>query len=306
MKITWNTKEIHRTMVLLAILPAIIFSITGCSTTSRTLADISNTAQDHYVCTYDGVRHDFIVELPENPEGSPLVIMLPGAGGTAESFRLDTGFHEKACQRGYTVVYVTGAPDPGDSISSVVWNYDDGRSGNDDIGFLKALAEFIQENFHTDPEKCFAAGFSNGAFMCHRLALEASDTFRAVIAVAGTVSETTWENRPASSTAGLLQIAGEKDDVIPKLIDGSAKYSDFPSIEEVISYYSSVNGLGNMEVCGIGKGSTLTEYTGDDSSGQVWFLYVRDGRHSWSAESVTGIDTNSLIIDFLDSCQPIE
>ena len=179
MERTWKTKEITGILVLLAILPAVVLSFTGCASTNRNLEDISTNAPNHYVCTYDGVRHDFIVELPENPEGSPLVIMLPGAGGTAESFRLDTGFHEKACQRGYTVVYVTGAPDPGDSISSVVWNYDDGRSGNDDIGFLKALAAFIQENFHTDPEKCFAAGFSNGAFMCHRLALDASDTFRA-------------------------------------------------------------------------------------------------------------------------------
>lgn len=287
-----------KTILTAAALVAILLFMTGCSTTRHGLADIATIAPDHYVCTYDGVRHDFIVDLPDDPEGSPLVLMLPGAGGTAESFRLDTRFHETACPRGYTVVYVTGAPAPGDSTSSVVWNYDDGRPGNDDVGFLNALASFMQVDFHTDPEKCFAAGFSNGAFMCHRLALEASGTFKAVIAVGGTVSEKTWENRPASSTAGLLQIAGEKDDVIPKLIDGSANYSRFPAIEDVIAYYS--DGLEPAEVLEIGKGSTLTEYK-DDSDKQVWFLLVEDGRHSWSAESVTGIDTNRIILDFLES-----
>jgi len=54
------------------------------------------------------------------------------------------------------------------------------------------------------------------------------------------------------------------------------------------------------EVPEIGKGSTLTEYK-DDSDKQVWFLLVEDGRHSWSAESVTGIDTNRIILDFLES-----
>ena len=275
--------------------------MSGCSTTGLCLEDITPTAPNRYVCTYGGVRHDFIVDLPEKVEGSPLVIMLPGAGGTAESFRFDTLFHETACPNGYTVVYVTGASEPGDSTSQVAWNHEGRKSGNDDTGFLKALASFIHESFHTDPKRCFAAGFSNGAFMCHRLALEASDTFSAVISVAGTMSENTWKNRPVICTTSLLLIAGEKDNVIPKLSDGSAYYSTFPAIEEVIEYYSSANGLESMTVREFGKSSTLTEYSGTDSANQVWFLYVKAGRHSWSAEKVTGIDTNRLIIDFLES-----
>ena len=299
MERTWKTKEITGLLVLLAILTAVVLSITGCTSTNRNLEDISTNAPNHYICTYDGVKHDFIVDTPENPEGSPLVIMLPGAGGTAESFRMDTRFHETACPLGYTVVYVTGAPEPGDQTSPVVWNHEGSKTGNDDAGFLKALAEFIHETYHTDHDDCFAAGFSNGAFMCHRLALEASDAFKAVISVAGTMSGNTWNNKPGECTASLLQIAGEKDDVIPKLSDGSAKYSKFPAIEDVIGYYTK--GLDTVEVREIGKGSTLTEYFGNDTERQVWFLFVRDGRHSWSAGSMTGIDTNRLIIDFLES-----
>lgn len=294
-----SAKAIRMAVVLVTIMTAILLFMTGCSTTRHGLADISTIAPDRYVCTYDGVRHDFIVDLPDDPEGSPLVLMLPGAGGTAESFRLDTRFHETACPLGYTVVYVAGAPEPGDPTSPVVWNHEGSKTGNDDVGFLKALAGFIHETYLTDHHHCFAAGFSNGAFMCHRLAMEASDTFKAVISVAGTMSGNTWRNRPSENTTSLLQIAGEKDDVIPKLSDGSAKYSKFPAIEDVIVYYS--NGLEPAEITEIGKGSTLTEYEDDDSDNQVWFLYIKDGRHSWSAESVTGIDTNSLIIDFLES-----
>ena len=88
MERTWKTKEITGILVLLAILPAVVLSITGCASTNRNLEDISTNAPNHYVCTYDGVRHDFIVELPENPEGSPLVIL-----------QLDIGF----CQRSLTM-----------------------------------------------------------------------------------------------------------------------------------------------------------------------------------------------------------
>lgn len=285
----------RRTIYLTAVLTVILLCFAGCFSTRYNLEDISETTPNHYVCTYDGVKHDFIVDTPENGEGSSLVIMLPGSGGTAESFRQSTLFHDTACPNGYTVVYVTGAQDPADPTSATSWNHNGRKDGNDDVGFLKALASFIQEQYHTDPKRCFAAGFSNGAFMCHRLALEASDTFSAVISVAGTMSDNTWKSRPKSCTTSLLQIAGEKDDVIPKFSDNSAKYSAFPAIEEVIDYYAS--GLDLTDVRKIGKESTLTEY--GNLSRQVWFLYVKDGRHSWSAESVSAINTNTIIIEFL-------
>ena len=284
-----------RRIINLTAVLIILLCFAGCSSTRVHIEDTPSPGR--YVCTYEGVKHDFIVDTPENPEGSPLVIMLPGAGGTAESFRQSTLFHETACPNGCTVVYVTGAPNPGDPSSPVSWNHDGKKTGNDDVGFLMALASFIQKTFNTDSKKCYAAGFSNGAFMCHRLAVEASDTFSAVIPVAGTMSDSVWNKVPDVCNISLLQITGEKDLVIPKFSDGSAKYSSFPSIEEVIGYYE--DGLEMKAVREIGKDSTLTIY--GDSSREVWYLFVKDGRHSWSAEDVTGIDTNALIVDFLKS-----
>ena len=294
-------REIHARTAVLPVLMAVLLMLISSCVTKATLEDISPTASNSYSCTYDGVKHDFIVDLPENPEGSALILMLPGAGGTSGSFRQDTLFHEYACPKGYTVVYVTGARNPADATSPVAWNHEGRKNGNDDTGFLKALAAFISREYHTDPKRCYAAGFSNGAFMCHHLALESSDTFSAVIAVAGTMSADTWEHRHDGCTVSLLQIAGEKDSVIPRQKDGSSKYSPFPSIEKVIDHYTVTNGLGVVEVDKIGKESVLTKYTGAQNSNQVWFLLVKDGRHSWSAESVTGINTGRLILEFLES-----
>ena len=294
-------REIHARTAVLPVLMAVLLVLISSCVTKATLEDISPTASNSYSCTYDGVKHDFIVDLPENPEGSALILMLPGAGGTSGSFRQDTLFHEYACPKGYTVVYVTGARNPADATSPVAWNHEGRKNGNDDTGFLKALAAFISREYHTDPKRCYAAGFSNGAFMCHRLAAKASDTFTAVVSVAGTMSADTWKNRPDRLSISLLQITGEKDNTIPGNKNGSSKYSAFPAIEDVIDYYRVANCLENTLAEEIGTGSILTKTSSPSTGNQVWFLHVKDGRHSWSAESVTGINTGRLILEFLES-----
>ena len=253
----------------------------------------------YYTCTFDGVSHGFIVDLPEKAEGSPLILMLPGYGGTAESFRLETQFEKEANPLGYTVVYVTGAPDPADKTSAVGWNSGIGRSEKQDVAFLVSLAEYLQQCYRLDSSRTYAAGFSNGAFMAHRLALEAGDTFSAAVSVAGTVSESVWAARPAACSVSLLQITGEKDDVVPKKSDGSFRYAQSPAIEDVISYYAE--GLELQETRPVGKGSVLAEYGSSLSGRHVWHLMVKEGRHSWPGERVTGVATSRFILEFLES-----
>ena len=264
-----------------------------------TLENIARVSDGHYTCTFDGIRHAFIVDLPEKAEGSPLILMLHGYGGTAESFRAETGFEKDANPLGYTVVYVTGAPNPDDKTSSNSWNSGIGISPNQDVGFLVALTEYLQQEYFLDKQHSFAVGYSNGAFMVHRLALEASSTFSAVVSVAGTVPASIWAERNNQCSAGLLQITGEKDDVIPKHSDGSAQYTKGPAIEDVIEYYAAANGLKMQEVLTAGKKSVLTKYGSPATDRQVWHLVVKDGRHSWSGERVTGINTNRLILEYL-------
>ncbi len=297
------------------------------SVSGNKIENIALTGDGHYTCTFDGVEHDLILDLPEDsdgnpvdPKGSPLILMLHGYGSTAEAFRRDTGFHEDANKKGYTVVYVTGAPNPGDATSAAGWNYDAIDSGNKDVDFLKALVSYMEDQYQTDRTRRFAIGFSNGGFMCHRLAIEAADTFSAVVSVSGMMPEHIWAERPDTLHVSVFQLTGEKDDTIPKNSDGSARYAKAPAIEEVIEYYASANSLKLNETQTAGKDSVLTKYEKESSlsddaaklrsdpetkdrkdraGSHVWHLVVKDGRHSWSAENVTGINTNQLILEFL-------
>ena len=268
---------------------------------SYIIEDVCETEPGRYICSYDGVKHDFIIDFPVNAEHAPLIIMLHGYGESAESFRIKTGFEKDATALGYAVVYVTGAPSPEDATSASGWNSGIALSGNKDVDFLCGLVNYLCDTYNLDSSHVFAVGFSNGAFMTHRLAMEADDTFTGIVSVAGMMPESVWENKVGGNIS-VFQITGEKDDVVPKNSDGSAKYAKAPAIEDVMDYYVENNGLTLMENETVGKKSTLTKYGADGTNTKVWNLFIPDGRHSWPDENITGININQIILQW---CQTV-
>lgn len=248
---------------------------------------------------YDGVKHDYLLELPENYDNAPLIVMLPGYGNSAESMRTETNFDAMATSQGYAVVYVNGAPNPNDSTSSMGWNSGVGESGNKDVEFLCALVNDLCITYSFDPNRVYAVGFSNGAFMTHRLALEANDIFSAVVSVSGMMPASIWDERNPDNKVSIFQITGGQDDVIPQYENGSAQYAQDPAIEEVMDYYMESNNVDLTEKRIVGNNSTLKIFTSSEGGNQVWNLYIPDGVHSWPDERYTGININSLILEFL-------
>lgn len=277
----------------------LLLSVMGCAQAAE--LTVEHLKENTYSSSFDGVTHRFVLVLPEECEGAPLVVMLPGYGNTAESFRTTVHFEQDAGPRGYAVVYVTGARDPNNSISSVGWNSGIGAEGNDDVGFLTALTAWLQKEYGLDDRRTFAVGFSNGAFMVHRLAMEAGDTFSACVSVAGMMPAKIWQARNEVNAVSFFEIYGEKDDVVPKNSDGSAAYAKDPAIEEVMSYWAASNGLDRCETEEIGNGSVLTKCGGSQTAHQVWDLVIKNGRHSWPAPELNRIDANALILEFFQT-----
>lgn len=280
---------------------AIVLILDGCSNTNCVVEDVTEIGEEKYTCSYEGVKHEFILDLPQTVENAPLVLMLHGYGESAEGFKSMTAFDKDANELGYAVAYVTGAPNPGDSTSARGWNSGIGSSGNNDVDFLKGLSNYLCETYRLDVGRTYAVGFSNGAFMTHRLALEANDTFEAIVSVSGKMPERVWKNRPQEAAISVFLITGQKDDVVPKNSDGSAKYSQDPAIEDVIEYYVSANDLTIIDDATVGKSSELTTYKSNDKVNQVWDLLITDGSHSWPEERYTGININQMILEFLST-----
>ena len=276
----------------------------GCGKKEKQKYTLENVVQESdtkITCTFDGVEHYVVLHLPEKTEGAPLVLMLHGHGESPERFSEMSHFEDMANEKGYGVVYVSGSVHAGDPTKLAGWNSGIYTEGNRDVDFLVTLAEYLQETYLFDAERTYAAGFSNGAFMTHRLAMEASDTFSAVVSVAGKMPVQLWEDRNKKNDVSVLQITGEKDDVVPKNSDGSAKSSKDPAIEEVMEYWAESNGLELTETVVVGERGTLTKYESEEKASKVWHVFIEEARHSWYGEMINKVDSNTVILDFFES-----
>ena len=290
-----------RSLCILAMLLAFVFGCAQAKAESPEIEDMEQISENSFSCSFDGVKHRFLLYLPDEPAGAPLVVMLPGYGNTAESFRTAVHFEVEANACGYAVVYVTGAPDPNSPTSAVGWHSELGTDGNRDAEFLVSLTEVLQAEYSLDPKNAYVIGFSNGGLMVHRLSAEASDTFSAFVSVAGWMPKSVWNVRGESVEFGFFQITGEKDDAVPKNSDGSARYAKDPAIEDVMNYLAESNGLDHHATDIIGKGSVLTKHSSSEKPQEIWHLLVANGRHSWPSEQFNGINTNALILEFFEA-----
>jgi poly(3-hydroxybutyrate) depolymerase len=261
------------------------------------IASVTDAGNGKYTCTYDDVEHDFILCAPEETAGAPLIVLLHGYGKSAESMKSETKFDVEANAAGYGVLYVSGSCSPYVTPKLLGWNSGikgHGIEGYDDVGFLIALANYMKQEYSFAEDRIYACGFSNGAVMMHRLAMENDGTYSGFISVAGKMAESVWENKNETNDVSFFQITGGKDDFVPKRGDENAEPSTSPAIEDVMDYWVTTSGLSLSETVELENGE-LKKYSADGKKNQVWDLFVKDGTHSWAS------DTNAWILEFIES-----
>jgi predicted esterase len=180
---------------------------------------MSETVTD--ALTIGGRQRGFTIRLPREAPGDrpvPLVLMLHGnqsGGGLADrggsTMREWTTFDEQADAWGVAVAYPDGF--------GGCWA--DGRgvtaadeSGVDDVAFLRALIDWSAGRHGTAPDRTVVAGISNGAFMAHRLAAEASGQVAVLAAVAGGLPAALLDVRPDHAVSAML-VNGTADKLQP-------------------------------------------------------------------------------------------
>ncbi len=287
------------TIMLIGLMAA--FILAGCSSSGPKLENVELEKDNKYKCTFEGVEHEFVISLPQESKNAPLIVMLHGAGDSAENFRLTSGFDDDALPKGYAVCYAAGTVNGKAGRNYRSWNYGRLEPDYNDVGFIKALVNYLVDEYSLDKDHVFCAGFSNGGFMNFRLALEAQDTFLACTSVGGDLCKTLWVERPEKNDVGMLVVYGENDESIPKNSDGSAKTALDPAIEDVIDYMASTNGLEKQSEGEIGKGSTIRKYGADSDKEIVWGVLVKDAKHAWYTEETDGINTNKLVLEFFEN-----
>ncbi len=161
--------------------------------------------------------------------GWPVVLLLHGAGGSAEQMLRTTGWRDVARRERFVLVAADGTPSDESRRARFVGNMRTWNSGVgaglstgentafakriDDVGFLIALLDTVSARTRVDPKRVFVAGHSNGAGMSYRVAAEHPERFAAVGVMAGHLFDDA--PRTLSVSVPLVQIVGDRDPLVP-------------------------------------------------------------------------------------------
>ncbi|MFB9837489.1 alpha/beta hydrolase family esterase [Actinoallomurus acaciae] len=238
-----------------------------------------------------GRERGFTLRPPRAAPGDrpvPLVLVLHGNnpdGSGGRMMREWTTFDAQADRRGFAIAYPDG--------HQGCWA--DGRgvttadeAGVDDVAFLTAIVDWSAERYGTSPDRTVVAGISNGAFMAHRLALEASARVAVMAAVAGQLPAALLGVRPAHAVSAML-IHGTADTLSP--IDGGYSRRRGPDGEprgRTLSLRETAGHWRAIDRCPPGPGETHTtelssRTTAEAGAGgtRVVAWTVFGGGHTW-------------------------
>lgn len=274
---------------------------------------------------HDGGRRDYAIHIPPTPTGGPrpLLLSLHGAGGSAEISARATGWADKADREGFVVAFPESTRlDPSRPVAFLsnpsFWNAGTGigfPAAVDDVGFLRALVGVIKRRTPIDPDRVYAAGFSNGAAMAMRLAVEAPEEFAAIAAVAGHL----WvRDRRPTPVPGLIYIAGDADPMSPweggRFTTPWGRKFTSPPVRETYELWASWLGPHERRIEARSDGVTLERFGPDAAGAKVHVHRIGGCGHVWPggpavlAERITGpltdkLNATEVIWEFFSSCR---
>ncbi len=166
-----------------------------------------------------GATRTAFVRAPAVEPGRPcpLVLGFHGGGGNAPGYIDNSQLFAKAEAAGFISVCPQGTPVPfpipGDHR---IWNsgseYERASGGIDDVLFTRRLIEAVARAYPIDRRRIFVTGFSNGAQMAYRLALELADQVAAIAPMSG--GRLAGSERPARPVP-VMHFHGTADSVYP-------------------------------------------------------------------------------------------
>lgn len=278
---------------------------------------VETTSDPGFSMPYGGRTRSYFLHLPKGYEPSrryPLLFVLHGGMGSGALIAERTGFNELADREGFIVVYPNGTG--WSDLSMLTWN-----AGHccfyardekvDDVGFISALLDKIQQNYRVDSEQIFATGFSNGGMLAYRVGAQLSERFRAVAVVSGNIGGYAFSGAP------LIQIPRPKVPVSVLAIHGKADEQVAfsggrgertvgaridQSVEEALAFWRQANDCDSKATYQqLAEGEVeYRRYGCPDSQTEVALYSLKHGRHAWpGGEKMAGWRAEQVAIRML-------
>jgi polyhydroxybutyrate depolymerase len=209
---------------------------------------------------------------------APLVVVLHGGYGDGAQAERDYHWDTEADQGHFIVAYPNGLVRAWDAGSCC------GVPENlrvDDVAFITAMVNAIEQWAPIDPARIYATGMSNGAMMALRLGCQ-TPTFAAIAPVAGTLVTDCSHAQPTS----VLQIHGTADDRVPydggpgktRTITGKPTV-DGPSVPSVSATWRAIDACAAPTSTTAGDVTTETAACADGRA--VELISVAGAGHQW-------------------------
>ena len=262
-----------------------------------------NAQPQLYDFSYDGDNRQYYLYTPDSLEaGAALIFVFHGYSGSAAGIMGYSDLNSLADQNGFVVCYPQGLIDDWDyRFWNVGYEFHSNET-HDDVGFVKALAYYLQVQYQLSSYNTYSTGMSNGGDMSYLLACQASDVFRAVAPVAGCMMTWIYDSCAPANPMPVFEIHGTDDDVTwwegadEIFNDG---WGPWESVDTTFNFWTQLNGCTGSTI------DTLPDINTSDSSyvishkntngvnnNEVWLYEVVNGGHDWPG-AYGNMDINS-------------
>jgi len=254
---------------------------------------LKSEAVEHTV-TVDGITRKYLVFAPKGfDKPLPVVLALHGGGSNARQMERYTRFDALAAKEGFLVVYP----------EAVEGNWSDGRGmpgvraqqeNSDDVRFVRMIVDSLSREHKIDHSRVYCTGISNGAFMSHRLATEASDLIAAISPVVGGMAPAMAKKFHPSYPVSIMMIQGEADPLVP-MRGGTVgfrrgrKRGQVVPTEDTIALYVRHNGNQGVPTVTTldrdekdGTSVEITKYPDGPGGVKTQVYIVKNGGHTWA------------------------
>lgn len=249
---------------------------------------------------FEGHHRNYKLFLPNNysiTKSYPLVIYLHSYGWTAQKGMSYTSLNQVADTSGFIVAYPNAIPNWNSGVGD---NPDWPTPKVDDVGFINALIDTLNNHYSIDLERIYACGYSNGGFMSHKLACQLSHRIAAIASVSGIISTNTLINCNPLHTMPVLQIHGTKDSWVPfRGIEG------WNSADQTVIYWANFNNCSLTDTTILSDIDTtddckVEKISYSNSSGKAKIIYYKviNGGHTWPGAGSAGYPAGNTNQDF--------
>jgi polyhydroxybutyrate depolymerase len=156
------------------------------------------------------------------------------------------------------------------------------RANIDDVGFVSALIDKIEQDYCVDDRRIYATGFSNGAMMAHRLACELSERIAAIAPVSGVVMVSSCTPKRKVPVLVFHGTADPRSLWAGGLGDKDPRKGVRDSIPHTMDMLSARNACSSASTEFLKQGAvTCTRRPGCSGDAEVGLCRIEGGGHQW-------------------------